>query len=254
MDFSRQSNSSYGKRKIGFNPSQGASKLSRKLFFKKGPMRADVPAKLSARAMDRAVGVALKRRMIIAPEQKYFEVVATTAVSTTSTVALLNAIPEGDTESARTGAKVKLTKMEFYATIRLATSANNDAGKISLFIQKQCNGVAALFSTAPSGGGNAPYNDSGTPNILLKNSLQENQFYIIKDIDYTLDAGFSGQQDSKVIRWEVPLSRVVEYNALNGGTIADIIHNAVYLGTVGYNAPGNDSTLISYSRIWYTDM
>lgn len=254
-------NSKYGsaKRKRGFNPSMAASKLSRKLFFKQFP----VPN------VDKAVGRALKSRLIHSPEQKFIEVIGDgTTISTSAVMTLLNPILEGDNEQNRSGAKVRVTKIEFVASLILGNLAAGgaDRGLVSLFIKKQTNAAAPSALVGASGSGNSvPYTSVAAGAVsVLKTALQEDEYYIIKDWQYSLDSNASlgtiaapeWQRDSLHLRCSIPLSRVIHYNDANGGTVADIIINAIYLGYVGSQTNTADiRTSIQYvARVWFTDM
>lgn len=255
-------NSQYGsakKRKHSRTGRSEASTLSRQLFFKGG-----VTPQISPMVFDRAVGRALKARRITTPEQKFFEVPFTSfSNSVTSAITLLSGIGLGDTTTQRAGAKIRITKIE--ATIQLFLSSTagggQDAGKFSIFIQKQCNGVAPIFETAPLSAVPAPYNSNGTNSYpILKNSLFEDQFYIVKDWDYCLDANagdstLGWQSDTCHLKCEVPINRVIEYNNGNAQSVADCIRNAIWLGRVGGQAGGATATAWNgLTRIWFTDV
>lgn len=250
-------NRTYGsaKRKRTGDRSNFASKLSRRLFSK------GVSAP-SAAVMDRAVGKALKKRYIQGPEQKYIEKISTGIdVSSTATVFLLNNLALGTTDNSRVGSKVRITKVELCAFMSLnpAASGGSDAGKLSLFIQKQVNGLAPGFASAVDSDTNAPYVSNGN-SMMLKNATFEDQYYIIKDWDFALDAnaGVSGAWQADIIRFkcEVPVNRVVEYDNSNADTVADILKNAVYLGWKGaHTAGGGGTTTLQFiARVFYTDM
>lgn len=260
------SNAKYGsaKRKRGSNPSMVASKLSRKLFFKGGRPEPQI----SSMVFDKAVGRALRARRITPPEQKFIEVVTGGAVlSTASVMVLLNGLTQGDNISNRTGAKVRITKLEFTAVIELGITApgGNDYGLVSLFVKKQTNAAAPnAFIGAPASGNSVPYTGITAGGIpALKTALQESEYYIIKDWNYSLDASASQgtttipdwQSDTLRLHCEVPINRVVNFNDANTGTVADIVTNAFYLGYAGSNsATINVQSLISYFvRIWFTD-
>lgn len=257
------SNVGQGKRKrtvSGFAGRDGyASKLSRKLFYQKGPVGAPL---LNSKTIDKFVARSLRTRMIQSPEQKYAEVVGTgVALNTTTVVVLMSGMVQGDGPTNRTGNKVHVTKVEFAAYLVLSPDAvtGSDNGKIALFIYKQPNAVAPVFTAVPNSPNNAVYNSNGTSSYpLLKNALQEDQFYIIKEWDFTLDAnaGVVGdwQGDGQVFKCHVPVSRIIEYNAGSAGNITDCVKNAFYLGYVGTQAAGAAQSLMTYyTRIWYTD-
>lgn len=253
------SNARQGKRKRTSGPREMlVSRLSRKLFFK-GP-RPAVP-QMSSMVFDKAVGRALKARMITPPEQKFRDTISTDAIiSTTETVVLLNGLVLGTTDETRVGTKIRVTKVELNGFIQLSGVAGGglDVGKISLFVHKQVNGATTAFSVLGTSATPAPYNDNGNA-VCLKNGNNADDYYIIKDWDYSLDsnAGVSGawQFDTLRIKCEVPINRVVVFNNGNAGTVADIISNAFYLGTLGSHVAGASQTSFQYfARVWYTDV
>lgn len=254
------SNAKYGsaKRKRTGDRSDSASKLSRSLFFK----GARTTPQMSAIVFDKAVGRALKKRMINPPEQKYVEFISTgVSVSSTETLVLLNGISLGSTDNSRIGQRIRVTKIEFngFMSLNPAASGGSDTGKVSLFIDKQVNGGVCQFAVAINSDVGAPYTDNGN-SMMLKNAAHEDAFYIIKDWDYTLDAnaGVSGAWQADIMRFkcEVPINRVVTYDNSNAGTVADIITNAIYLGFEGAHTSGGGgtSTLAYIARVWFTDM
>lgn len=256
------SNAKYGKRKIGRTGDSAAGALSKRLFFKKGSGASPL---LNTKSIEKIINKTLKKRMITPPEQRYFETTLTAStISTTSVMTLLSGVLQGDTPGTRTGSKIRVTKIELVGLVEMSDTAvtGSDNGKISIFIHKQANGVApGAFAGTPSSSATAPYNSNGAVSYpLLKNSLYEDEFYIIKDWDFTLDANAynvattAWQQDSFNIKAEIPINRVIKYNAGNAGTIVDCIKNAIYIGYVGTQAPGAAASFITwYSRIWFTD-
>lgn len=264
----------------GTNAGMGSKKRGRD-----GPLSNYRPAKLmrskggfgppmSVKNVNKIINTNLKRKNIAAPEQKYIELSGAVDISNVAngTVVLLNGMAEGDTELTRTGIKIRTTKMEFVATITMSPTAalGSDNGKVSLFVHRQANNAGTSFSLASGSGGLAPYWLGATPGYpLVKAAMQEDEYYIIKDFDYSLDAKAIGsslivggvttttdwQADCQVLKCSVPISRVVQYNGGNAGTVADIIRNAFYLGFGGVQAAGVTATNMSYiTRLWYTDM
>lgn len=251
-------NSKYGsaKRKRTGDRSNFASKLSRNLFFKN-------PISLSSKpSLDKAIGRALKKRMIASPEQKYVELISTgTSVSSTETLVLLNGISLGTTDNSRIGQKIRITKLEFngFMSLNPAASGGSDTGKVSLFLDKQANASATAFAVAINSDVAAPYTDNGN-SMMLKNATHEKVYYIIKDWDYTLDAnaGVSGAWQADIMRFkcEVPINRVIVYDNSNAGNITDIISNSMWLGFKGAHTSGGGgtSTIAYVVRVWFTDM
>lgn len=248
MNFAFGRDSQQGKRKRGRNPSMAASKLSRKLFGKRPAVA------VSNMVVDTAVGKALKKRMIQEPEQKFVEVQITDgAVSTTNVINLINGLVLGDTEATRTGEKVRITKIQILGDIRLSTTAVNglDRGKLTLFIDKQANATAPGYSS-DAGNVSALYTPAAYP--FFKNAGYGDAYYIIKEVDWVLEANYSGQQNAFVFKWDIPIDRLVRFNGNNAGTAADIVTNAIYLGYRGVTAAGANASGITFrSRVWYTD-
>lgn len=249
MNFQFGRNNQQGKRKRGFNPSMAASKLSRRLFFKgrKAPFR------FTPMDIDKQVGKSLKNRLIQMPEQKVHEVQVTEgAVSTTNVINLLNGLQTGDTAAIRTGGKVRITKIQVLGDIRLSTTATNgtDRGKLTLYIDKQTNGAAGLYSTDTDA--SSLYTPASYP--FFKTNAWQDAYYVIRELDWVLDANYSGQQNTFNFKWDVPIDRIIHYNSGNAGTVADIVTNAFYLGYRGSIAAGAAASGITFrSRIYYTD-
>lgn len=253
-------NAQYGRAKRKRSgPQRGfASALSRNLFFNKGPQGAP----MTVQSFDKMFSRSLARRHISTPEQKYKEVEVSTTVSTTQALSLINGMVQGDTNATRDGLKIVITKLEFECQLIMSETATGgfDRGKISLFIDKNANGAAPLFSTITGSAVIAPYTNSTGFTPLLKNGQFDDQFYIIKDWDYVLDANsFNGpatvwQRDTVHLKYNKPLRRVIEYNLGNAGTVADIVTNAMYVGRIGGQAAGATATSMAFLvRIWYTD-
>lgn len=250
-------NAQMGKRKIRDYDSGAAKKFSRSMGFTR--RRVAVP-RVVPMNIDRAVGLALKKRSIPTPEQKYTDLISTGgALSTTAVVSHLTGLALGTTDNARIGCKIIVTKIEFNGFAQLSASAGGgvDAGKISLFIDKQTIGVAPVFSNLASADTLTPYNNNGG-SVLIKSANNDDGFYIIKDWDYSLDAraGVAAAWQSDIVRFKcsIPIRRVVRYNNGNAGTVADVISNGFFLGYVGSQAAGaTQSTLQYFVRVWYTD-
>lgn len=248
-NFAAGNNFQQGKRKRGFNPSMRASKLSRRLFYKGRP----AAARVTPMVIDKAIGRSLKKRLIQEPEQKVHEVQITDgAVSTTNVINLLNGLQLGDTVATRTGNKVRITKIQILGDIRLSTTATNglDRGKLTLYIDKQTNGAAGLYSTDTDA--SSLYTPAAYP--FFKTNAWQDAYYIIKELDWVLDANYGGQQNAFTFKWDVPIDRLIKYNSGNAGTVADIVTNAFYLGYRGSIAAGAAASGITFrSRIYFTD-
>lgn len=252
-------NAQLGKNKRKRGSQRGfASALSRNLFYGKGNAQR-MP--MTVQSFDKFFQKSMLKRNIAVPEQKWKEFESLTTISATQGLVLVNGLALGDSQGTRTGTKIVITKVEFIATLILSATAASgfDTGKIAIFVDKQANGAAPIFS---AGGGTstiAPYtNTSGAP-PLLKNAIYDDQFYIVKEWDYALDGnygivGTSNQRDCAIIKCNIPLRRVVNYNLLNNGTVTDIVTNALYIGAIGQQTAGATATSFSYiMRMWYTD-
>lgn len=219
-------------------------------------------APMTVQSFDKMFSKALKTRHISTPEQKYKEVEFSGTISTTSAITLVNGMAQGDANGTRDGLKIIITKIEFEAQLIMSSTAVSgfDRGKVSIFIDKQANGAAPIFSSIVGSALLAPYTNSTGATPLLKNGQFDDQFYIIKDWDYVLDANAFNdaagvwQRDAMHLKYNKPLRRVIEYNLGNAGTVADIVSNAIYIGGLGGQAAGATATSFSYLvRIWYTD-
>lgn len=250
MNFAVGRNYQQGKRNTGRSSFNGASGFRRRMGFSK--RRSIVPF-MNLKVMDAAVGRGLKKRLIQEGEQKVIETAVTDgAVSLTNVLNLLNGIQLGSTTGTRVGSKVRITKIQVLGDLRLSTTATNglDRGKMTLFIDKQTNGAAPLYSTDTDL--SSLYTPANYP--FFKTNAYEDAFYIIKELDWILEANYSGQQNAFVFKWDIPINRVVKYNSGNAGTVADIVSNAVYFAYRGSIAAGAAASGISFrARVWYTD-
>lgn len=251
-------NATMGKRKIRAYDNGAGRKFARTMGFSR--RSAGAPRSISLRVVDKAVGKALKKRSIVTPEQKYTDLISTGgAVSTTAVVSHLTGLNLGTTDNTRIGCKITVTKIEFNAFIQLSASAGGgiDAGKIALFIDKTTIGVAPIFSNLASADTLAPYNNNGG-SVLIKAANADENFYIIKEWDFSLDAnaGVAAAWQADIVRFKcsIPIKRVIRYNNGNAGTVADVISGGFFLGYVGSQAPGATQSSIQYFvRVWYTD-
>lgn len=253
----------------GRNAQYGSGKNKRKNFGKISSIFADrmgfgKRARLAPVVdVQKVVNRTLKKRNISMPENKFHDVgFVGTAVNTAAAVTLLNGIASGDTASTRDGAKFRITKIEVTLQLILSATAAGgyDAGKVSVFVYKPANLTAPTMAAGVNTTTSCYWNNGTNPYPVLKNALAEDNFYIVKDFDYCLDAntalaGPAYQTDSCHLKVEVPVNRVVEYTNATTGVVADILKNSVWLGYVGSQAAGaGNTTMNGLCRVWFQDM
>lgn len=181
-------------------------------------------------------------------EWKYLDTAISVAVNTAGTITLLNGMQQGNTASTRVGMKISIRSIEWkgYHIVTAGTGADQ-MHRFMLLIDRQTNATGPTALTDFLSTGNV---------IGLRNLAARKRFKIALDKFYTLNAtGESGSR--RAIKFYMKLRRplVVEYNAADNGTVADIVSNSLHLITIGSEAAGvTAGSIAGNMRIRYTDI
>ncbi len=179
-------------------------------------------------------------KYLLNSENKYLDTVASTAVSTTAYLNLLNPLAEGDTASTRTGDMVKFDLLQFNLTVTINASATASVGRCCIVRDEQPNGGAF---------GIGSYFSSVNNPLSLTNFQQETRFYTYLDEVICVDS-----QGPQVLsfRKTINLGFHTNYGLGNAGTIADISKNSLYVLFLS-NEATNTPTFSYTVRLLYLD-
>lgn len=195
-----------------------------------------------------AVALPLYRpRQFSQGEWKYSDVAFNSTVDTTGASILLNGLVPGTGASQRVGMKVTIKSVEIRGfTGCVAGTGVDQVHRWELFIDRQANG-AALASI----GQQLLANNTYAPRSLIARK----RFKILRDKVYNINAtGEAGSFRTFKAYLKFTRGLVVEYNAGNAGTVADIVSNALYFYAVGSIAAGATAgNIYGYARIRYVD-
>lgn len=218
--------------------------------FKKKTSKKKLPMarnKIDNAQNKRIVNIEKKLRAVEnSPELKFidnFNAITILGVPAAAQINLLNGVVQGTTETTRLGEEIKPTSLQLRGTIFGTTSATQAdfEVRIIVFWDRQSNGVAPtaaqlLDLTTITQAYHAPYNrDYQERFTVLWDHNIHNQFNTWTGSGTVLAATSKGY--SKYIK----LNRKVMYGLANGGTIADIATNSLYLLTTQSTAAGTGS-------------
>ncbi|MBV6343574.1 hypothetical protein [Candidatus Magnetobacterium casense] len=168
------------------------------------------------------------------------------AMDSTGLQTLLNGLSLGNTATTRIGVKIAIKSIEMrllsYAT---AGTGTDQCHRIMAFIDRQPN------AAAPTLGDQLASNSY----MAMRTLTQRKRFKILWDRQYIINATAEPgtlRHFHMYMKFKRPL--VVEYNAANNGTVADIVSNSLYFYKIASNAAGATAgALLGYARIRYTD-
>ncbi len=178
-------------------------------------------------------------RRYINTELHYIDATASTTATTTPTLVLLNGCATGDTATTRTGQSIKMdrTDLRFQCSVN-ATSIINYV-RIIAVVDRQPN--AAAMTAADLLVSNTPY----SPYTFGS----QQRFVPLYDETFALSTYGPGALTRVV---SLATNQHVTFNTVNGGTIADIVSNSVYLLFLS-DQVANPPALTYYSRLWFVD-
>jgi hypothetical protein len=185
------------------------------------------------------------KRPVSLAEVKYVDTSIGQVVDTTGAVTLIDGMSQGNTVSTRVGRQVSLKKIEYnlvmYPTI---TTGVDQVGRFILFYDRQTNGAAPAVIDVLT---------AATP-FALYNRDNLKRFRIIADVCKNLNP--TSESDTNMVTGNVSKSIVgmVQFNAGNAGTVADIISGGLFLLSVGSVAAGATAgSLAGRARACFTD-
>lgn len=181
-------------------------------------------------------------------EKKNIDRNGTTDASATESVNLLNGCVQGVTDSTRVGRRVLMKSVQVRARISRESASSSTIQQVRLAIvyDRQSNGAAPVFGTDVYSG--------GVSNVtMLRNLANGGRFQVLADEVLTVGATSTDLQTGF---WEkyIRLNHPVYYNAVNGGTVADIQTGGLFFCYIGNTAAGSDDVDVLWeSRVRYTD-
>lgn len=182
-----------------------------------------------------------------------YQSISTNLLNTAPYFGLLNPLTQGDTDSNRTGDKVRFNYLTMTLFHNLAnTNINDITYRYSILRVKNPRGVAPTASTLVVNGGTAQdpceiwdeinYDFYSRYEILYDSGVKVLHRNVTTN--YTVSAEQFG----------VSCDFVTDYSLSNAGTIADIDQNAIYLYFRSGNGTANAHALNYSYRLTYRDM
>lgn len=173
---------------------------------------------------------------------------------------VLNTPVNGSELYQRVGRKIYMRSLHIKGFIENAATSIQDIGRIIIFYDSQPNAAASNLATLLQDS-NAAAATSGLSSINLTN---RERFKIIKDHFITLpsvsnaagvlsNTSLQDQQENFSINWFIKLKGLeTVFNAVNGGTVADITSGSLYMCLVSQNQ-SNTWAFQFNSRLRYYD-
>ncbi len=177
---------------------------------------------------------------VVNVEDKYLDVSGPTTLSGAWQLSLLNACVLGTSATTRNGQSIKIVAWEFkfFLTIDAASTAVQSA-RIVVFFDKQCNAAAPVPAT--------DIYPATVASMRIVAGIP--RFTIIFDEWIVLDPSTPSGVISSVSK---ALQTHVSFNTTNGGTVADITKNSMYLMVLS-DAGASFPTLVWSSRVVFVD-
>lgn len=171
----------------------------------------------------------LKKQMINKANKKHFDTTpgaAIYALGDTYTFTLLNNIIEGTDEDTRIGRNVKISSIQLNGIVQSASNTTG-SGYIRTIIVQDMQPNAAIFAITS-------YLVSDDL-VSLRNTDNTKRFKTLHSEILPI-SGFgtqaNGTPTTQCVDWYKKVNIITDYNATNGGTIADITKNSLYLLTI----------------------
>lgn len=167
--------------------------------------------------------------------------------NTTAGITLLNDMQNGNSAITRLGNQIMIRSLEFRILHKALDATGSDqVHRFAFVIDRQPNGV--VFSATDLW--------VAADTISLRNLDNRRRFKVLWDQSIVVNGhGEPGSYNViyKYIKFKKPI--LVEYNSLNGGTIADIVNNAFFFIEVGNVAPGTGAGKFNLEcRLRFTDV
>jgi len=185
-------------------------------------------------------------RNFIQGELKFSDITITTAISSTGVFGLLNGLVLSNDATGRVGRQIAIKSLHIRSLHYVTTGTGVDqVQRMILFQDMQSNGVAPVWTDLLVG------DVYSNPNLANRN-----RFRIIRDKTFYLNATAepnSGHLNNLHIKFP-GRGLITTYNAGNGGAVADIATNALYLYFVSnIGAGATAGGVIGSARLRYQD-
>lgn len=172
-------------------------------------------------------------------EDKYIDNGATTALTGSWQLFLLNGLQLGTTSTTRIGQSIKLNSVLFKAFLTInASSTNVQSSRVVMFADKQANAAAPTAT------------DIYPATVASQRVVSYlDRFTILLDEWIILDPS---SPSGELLIHSKAMSQHVSYNTANVGDITDITKNSIYLMVLS-DAGSNFPTLVWTSRLGFVD-
>ena len=174
-------------------------------------------------------------------EWKYVDTVFNPDVNTTMAYQSLNVMQLGNTASTRVGQKIAVRSIELRIQVRpTAATGVEQFGRFIVVLDRQPNAAAPAAATDFMAAATTT-----SPRALTNRK----RFKFLLDRSYALGSVVAGTNTStptsRYYHIYMKLRRpiIVEFNAANNGTVADISTNHIFYTTVGSEAAGNTDSI-----------
>lgn len=175
--------------------------------------------------------------------------IATYAMNTTGSIALLTTIAQGVAQNQRVGRKIQVRSIQVRGNIKADSATTTTRGTWMIVYDKRPTGslpaITDILESANS--------------VAFTNSTNVGRFQIVCRKDYSIIGNdtTAGQQTDKThyaVDKFIKLNKPVVYKAAATGAIADIEQGAFYIVTVGSSAAGTgDADCVIAFRVRFID-
>lgn len=173
-------------------------------------------------------------------------------------VGLLNGLLLNTDRFNRIGRRINVKKLSikcFIFSSAAAPAVIDDVFRIAVVWDEQPNGVLPTLADLWSDTNNV---GAITSNVMSFNNLNNaSRFKILRTHSIPINAETQAlESPAKKVYWEwnIPMNHIVQYNAGNAGTLADIATGAIYIVAHGLNSPAPTVWSLQWtSRCKYTD-
>ncbi len=178
-------------------------------------------------------------RRFINTEFHYIDTTASTTATTTPTLVLLNGTTLGDTTTTRTGQSIKMDRSDLRFQLSVNATSLVNYIRIIAVVDKQTNATAMTAADLLV-----------TPNTVSPYTFGSQQRFIpLYDETFALSTYGPGAITKSI---GLSTNQHVTFNTVNGGTVADIVTNSVYLIFLS-DQGANPPSILYYNRLWFVD-
>lgn len=152
---------------------------------------------------------------------------------------LLNGLITGPDRYNRIGRKVNVKSVVlrmFIYTSAVAPAVVDDIFRIAVLWDEQPNGALPALADYWSNVSNAGVVTSNAMSLNNQNNSQRFRTLRQETISINAEQQAQDQTNRFHLEWNIPINRITQYNATNGGTIADINTGGIYLVAHGLNS------------------